>query len=125
MNRQKQIKDLVNELNIKKRELIILQTLDIVDNLKFEDLKHRINKIKRVKNNIQEYVYFTYPIPIVTDKSRYKIAICGGPVDDINFNDRSVKDNILKKFKDRVYEHCETEDIYTGKLYNEKYKPLN
>jgi hypothetical protein len=125
MNRQKQIKDLVNELNIKKRELIILQTLDIVDNLKFEDLKHRITKIKRVKNKIQGYVYFGYPLPFVTNKSRTKILICGGPVDNIDFNDRSVKDNILKKFKDRVYEHCETEDIYTGKLYNDKYKPLN
>ena len=125
MNRQKQIKDLVNELNIKKRELIILQTLDIVDNLKFEDLKHRITKIKRVKDKVQEYVYFGYPLPLITNKSRYKIAICGGAVGDIDFNDRSVKDNILKRFKDRVYEHCETEDVYTGKLYNEKYKPLN
>ena len=124
MNRQEQIKDLVNELNIKKRELIKLQTLDIVDNLKFENLKQRITKIKRTKDEVQEYVYFTYPIPIVTDKSRTTISICGGPVDSTDFNNESVKNNILKRYKDRVYVQCETDDIYVGILYNDKYKPL-
>jgi hypothetical protein len=123
MNRQEKIKDLVNELNLKKKELIKLQSLDIVDSLKFENLKQRITKIKRVKDEIQEYVYFTYPIPIVSDKSRTKISICGGPV-HTDFNDINVKNNILKKYKDRVYLQCETDDIYTGILYNDTYKPL-
>jgi DNA-directed RNA polymerase subunit H (RpoH/RPB5) len=123
MNRQEKIKEVINELNLKKKELIKLQTLDIVDNLKFENLKQRITKIKRVNNEIQEYVYFTYPIPIVTDRSRTTMSICGGPVNR-DFDDINVKNDILKKYKDRVYLQCETDDIYTGILYNDKYKPL-
>jgi hypothetical protein len=121
MNRQEQIEQLVKEIETKKKEIIILQTLNIVENITFDELI--CSKIFHKRSGkIQEYNYYYCNIPLRTKYTQTKLKVCGGQVGKVDFNNDKIKQTIVEKIKKTAIEMCNNnEDIYVTKIYNKKY----
>ena len=116
-NRTNEINSTIVEIENKIRDLMTLQVLDVLDQSNFNNLSITKSIMKR-NGKEQIYRYFSLNIPIRRATTMSTVKICGGCEDNVDFNNKTIQDEIFQEYKEKVKNVLSKRDFYVGNIVN-------